>query len=707
VTVSETLRLFLIEDDDDIALLVRKSLERAGHQVTRCRTAADALIVLGHNAFDLVLLDQRLPDMPGADLLQALAREGIPVPVLMVTAYGDEQLATQVLRGGALDYVVKDPALTFLSELPKRVQESVLRHRLQQMNRLLTLALESARDGILITDLQGQALHVNRAFERITGYTRTELLGRSPWGSMGRSWQAESETAPPPQRSTLEEEVNQSILARTSWQGECTIRKKDGPVIDGSLTASPIVDEHGQLTHSVAILRDNTERKALERQLLQAQKMQSVGTLAGGVAHEFNNLLAGINGYASLGLRELERLAAALSAMTGSDWQATAEARTLAPSTVRHAPASTTFEDLRQFLQHIVALSERAASLTRQMLTFARKPTLSRKPTPVGELLRSTAELVTRTLHTEVVVDIQSHGSDGASLLVEADPNLLQQALINLALNARDALAAAGHRPLTGVTVTEGNGHKPIAFRLRQVQHVLERSAFPQNVPPGDYIVLEVADQGCGMPEKVLNQALDPFFTTKEVGKGTGLGLPMVFGIIQAHQGFLGIDSEPGRGTCVSLYLPRLHSGAGPGQADASLFESGQVLEPESTPGRQILVIDDEEAVQDVVRRFLEIAGHHVVCAGSGQDALAVLGTGQAFDLVILDLMMPREDGAATFQRLRQRRPRLPVLLCTGLPQTDPAPQLLEAGAVGIMRKPFRMNELWYAVNEALAASVV
>src|SRR4029077_13400064 len=148
---------------------IRKGLERAGHHVTGCRTAADALIVLGHSSYHLVLLDQRLPDMSGLDLLQALSREGITTPVLMVTGYGDEQLATQVLRAGALDYVVKDPALTFLVELPKRVSESVTRHRLQDLNRLLIEALESARDGIMITDLQGTIMHVNGALEHMTG----------------------------------------------------------------------------------------------------------------------------------------------------------------------------------------------------------------------------------------------------------------------------------------------------------------------------------------------------------------------------------------------------------------------------------------------------------------------------------------------------------------------------------------------------------
>jgi CheY-like chemotaxis protein len=206
------------------------------------------------------------------------------------------------------------------------------------------------------------------------------------------------------------------------------------------------------------------------------------------------------------------------------------------------------------------------------------------------------------------------------------------------------------------------------------------------------------------MTPEVLAQALDPFFTTKEVGQGTGLGLFVVFGIVQGHQGLLAIDSEPGRGTSVSLYLPRLAVPAA--EAGRPAFEAGQVVEPATTPGRSILVVDDEEAVLEVVRRFLEIAGHRVHCVTSGQEAVEHV-TRAEVDLVILDLMMPREDGASTFQRLRQQRPELPVLLCTGMPQPGPAADLVAHGAAGLLRKPFRMNELWYAVRQALGAEKV
>jgi PAS domain S-box-containing protein len=650
---TESLRLFVVEDDDDIALLVRKSLERAGHHVTRCRTGADALTVLGHTAFDLVLLDQKLPDLSGAELLQALVRENITVPALMVTAHGDEHLATVVLRAGALDYVVKDRALGFLAELPKRVAESVTRHRLQQSNRLLVAALESAGDGVMVTDLQGTIMHVNRALEQLTGYGRADLVGQKP--SLLKSGLHTPE---------VYKHLWDTVLARGVWQGELTNRRKDGRLVEVSLTVSPVLDGHGQLTHLTGILRDVSERKHLERQLMQAQKMQGIGTLAAGVAHEFNNLLAGISGYASLALHE-----------------------------------KGLGEGARQFLHNVVSLSERAARLTRQMLIYARKPDLSRQPTAVVELATATADLLRQTLGLRPALEIPEDGPGARPLLVAADANQLQQALVNLALNARDAVLSKG-----------GQGEKeqpaalpaPILFRVRRAALAAELKAFPQNVPAGDYVVIEVLDRGCGMTAEVLVQAIDPFFTTKEVGQGTGLGLPMVFGILQGHQGHLTIDSTPGRGTCVGMYLPRL-AGVPAEPSGGPAFEAGQVVDPEAAPGRTILVVDDEEAVRDVVCRFLEIEGHRVLSAGSGPDALEQIRHRRDIDLVILDLMMPREDGAATLAGMHQLRPRLPVLLCTGLPQADARSDPGIRSAAGLLRKPFKMNELWYAVRQALA----
>ncbi|MFO0929851.1 MAG: PAS domain-containing protein [Gemmataceae bacterium] len=229
--MSDVLRLFLIEDDEDVAQLIRKRLERAGHRVVGCRTGADALILLAQTTFDLVILDHLLPDMRGDELLDRLNRDGVAVSVLIITGYGDEQLATRLLHAGALDYVVKDPALLFLADLPKRVIESVRRHRLERTNQLLVQALESARDGVMITDLQGTILEVNRALEKLTGYARQELIGQTP--RLLRSGA---------QPADFYARMWQTILARGSWQGELTNRRKDGQLRETSMTISPIVD---------------------------------------------------------------------------------------------------------------------------------------------------------------------------------------------------------------------------------------------------------------------------------------------------------------------------------------------------------------------------------------------------------------------------------------------------------------------------------
>jgi PAS domain S-box-containing protein len=498
------LQLLLVEDDDNIALLIRRGLERDGHRVAHCRTAADALDLLSGQSFDLALLDHYLPDMAGLDLLRTLQGRGIATPAVVATAYGDERLATAVLQAGALDYLVKDPNLAFLDEVPKRVQEAVHRYRLQQFNRLLSAAIESARDGIFLTDRQGTILHVNRALEQMSGYSRSELIGQTP-GLLSRA-AADATLA-----------LSQALLHQTGWQGEFSQVRKDGGHVEVSLTLSPIAESVGKVSHFVGIQRDVSERKRLERQLAQAQKMQSIGTLAGGVAHEFNNLLTGLTGYAALGLREPE------------------------------LP-----EQAREYFQQIVDLSERAASLTRQLLAFARSRPIARSRTPLDDLVRTTATLVEHSLHCQVNLNLQPAAADGTPLLVEADAGQLQQALINLSVNARDAQVPPAQPAETAPPIPV------LYFRLRHQVLDKPRTAFPESVPPGDYAVVEVEDRGCGMSPDVVGRALDPFFTSKDVGRGTGLGLPVAFGIVRAHQGYLTLDSALGRGTCVSLYLPRL-----------------------------------------------------------------------------------------------------------------------------------------------------
>jgi PAS domain S-box-containing protein len=468
------------------------------------------------------------------------------------------------------------------------------------------------------------------------GFNRDELLGQNAAAIFRSDRQ--------PARSI--EEMWKTLHDRRSWQGELIIQRKDGTLLDSWLTISPIFDARGQMTHFVGIYRDITRRKQMERQLVQVQKMHSIGTLAGGVAHEFNNLLAGIQGYATLAVRE------------------------------PNLPSSA-----REFLDYIVQLSDRAANLTRQLLAFARKPSLTRSPTDLTKLLETTRDLVRCSLNIEVVIEAEAPGSNEAWMAL-ADANQVQQVLVNLSLNALDAMP----KPQPA----------PVVYRLYHRVFIGELPAFPQNVPPGDYLVVEVRDRGRGMTPEVMSQALDPFFTTKDVGQGTGLGLPVAFGIMSGHQGFLTITSEAGQGTSIGLYFPRLRRSV-PDPAASNVT----VLEPEVSPQRHILVVDDEQAVRDVIGRFLEIAGHHVVCAANGQAALRCLQD-HPVDLVVLDWLIPDEEGRTNFNLIRQARPGIPILLCTGLVHADQAAELLSEGAVDLLRKPFRMNQLWHAVNNSL-----
>src|SRR5262249_28664780 len=301
--------------------------------------------------------------------------------------------------------------------------------------------------------------------------------------------------------------------------------------------------------------------------------------------------------------------------------------------------------------------------------------------TDLTKLLETTRDLVRCSLNIEVVIEAETPGSDEAWMAL-ADANQLQQVLVNLSLNALDAMP----KPQPA----------PVGYRLCHRLFIGELPALPQNIPPGDYLVVEVRDRGRGMTPEVMSQALDPFFTTKDIGQGTGLGLPVAFGIMSGHQGFLTITSEAGQGTSIGLYFPRLRR-----SAPDPVASNVTVLEPEVSPQRHILVVDDEQAVRDVICRFLGIAGHDVVGAANGQAALRCLQD-HPVDLVVLDWLIPNEEGRTNFNLIRQARPGIPILLCTGLVHAEQAAEMLGEGAVDLLRKPFRMNQLWHAVNNSL-----
>jgi two-component system, cell cycle sensor histidine kinase and response regulator CckA len=392
------------------------------------------------------------------------------------------------------------------------------------------------------------------------------------------------------------------------------------------------------------LLKDNSEEAKLKRQIAQATKMQAVGQLAGGVAHDFNNILTAIIGHCDLML-------------------------------MRHTPGDSDYDDIQQ----IKSNSNRAAGLTRQLLAFSRQQTLRPQVLQLPDVVSEVSHLLKRLLG-ETVVLVVKHGRNLGS--IRADPGQLEQVIINLAVNARDAMAATGGGTLTIQTY---------AVRADQVAELGS-----EILPIADYTALSVSDTGCGIPASVLGKVFEPFFTTKEVGKGTGLGLSTVYGIVKQSGGFIFADSKVDEGTRFVIYLP-VYSSDETKQAprpaksgDNELWGSGTVL-----------LVEDEPMVRTVAERALTRHGYSVVTADNGSEALEILNRGDEFVLLISDVVMPEMDGPTMVREARESRPELPVLFMSGYAE-EQLRKSIDLDKVAFLPKPFSVQELAEAARKAL-----
>ena len=387
---------------------------------------------------------------------------------------------------------------------------------------------------------------------------------------------------------------------------------------------------------------DLTERQRLAGQLLQAQKMEAIGTLAGGLAHDFNNLLMGIQGVSSLMMLDFD-------------------------------PSDPRYERLKMIEEQVKS----GANLTRQLLGFARGGRYEVKPTDFRELIGKTAGLFGRT-HKEIEI----HRRDEADLwIVEADQGQMEQVLLNLYVNAWQAMPAGGSLYLETQNI-----------------HLTERDLLPEGGQPGRYVKISVTDTGMGMDERTRQRVFDPFFTTKAIGgRGSGLGLAMVYGIIQGHRGRISVYSEPGKGTTFNIYLPA--TGKRVDDEQPATAEVRRIVGGQET----ILVVDDEAIVLAMSREMLRHLGYRVYSAGSGQEALALfLERREEIALVVLDMVMAGTSGGETFDRLREIDPAVRVLLASGYSVNGQAQKILDRGCLGFLQKPFTLEVLSRKIREAL-----
>ena len=499
-------------------------------------------------------------------------------------------------------------------------------------------AIQAATQGILITDPSlpdNPIVYASPGFERITGYGTEEVLGRNCRFLQGKDSNPEAIAR-----------LREAIRAGQSCTVELLNYRKDGRSFWNELSISPVRDPAGRLTHFVGVQADVTGRRSLEEQFRQVQKMEAVGQLAGGVAHDFNNLLTIINGYSDL---LLERL-----------------------------PSS---DPSRELVAEIHMAGERSAGLTRQLLAFSRQQVLAPRVLDLNEVVTDTEKMLRRLIGEDVRL---ATALDPSLWAVRADPGQVEQVLMNLAVNARDAMPTGG--------------------RLMIETHNVELDQMYVRTHPdshaGPHVLLSMTDNGCGMPPEVRARIFEPFFTTKGPGKGTGLGLATVYGIVRQSGGHLAVSSEIGVGTTFRVYLPQVEQ-----MARRSKARSGLLAPPRGT--ETVLLVEDEDGVRALTRHVLAGWGYTVLEAANGDEAVRLAARHDGpIHLLITDVVMPGAGGRAVAERVAARHPGVKVLFVSGY--TDDAVirhGVLREG-VNFLQKPFSPVGLAHKIREVLDASL-
>lgn len=428
------------------------------------------------------------------------------------------------------------------------------------------------------------------------------------------------------------------------YRREISVETKMGE-LDLEIASGPIRDSKGRIIACFEVVRDISEHKKLEDRFLQAQKMEAVGQLAGGVAHDFNNLLTGIIGFTGLAKDG-----------AGDNTQLSAD------------------------LDEVLSLARKAANLTRQLLAFSRQQALEKVELNVAQLVDNLAKMLKRLLGEDVIFEFKPGDEPG---IVMADPGQLEQVLVNLAVNARQAMPAGGQLRIETANVNFDE------YQVLQSTH--------EGMAPGSYVVISVADTGCGMDKLTMEQIFEPFFTTKEMGAGTGLGLSTVYGIIKQHSGYIWAYSEPGQGTTFKIYLPRLLEG------QATVEQRPAETETVGGGTETILVVEDEAVVRRVTRRMLKNLGYTIIMAEDPAQAEIIFAEKAAdIDLLLTDIIMPKRNGWELYQSLARTKPGLKVLFMSGYAEDVISEKSFLAMDHPFINKPFSQKKLAEKIRSVL-----
>ncbi len=645
-------KIIVVDDEIRICESLAYLLKSKDYEVTTAACGQDALARVGENAFDLAVLDIHLPDIIGTQLIEKIKARNPDISVIVITGDANLDSALASLRCGAYDYLRKPFEFEeFLRTVENALNQKALKREKDKINHELYRSEEKYRylvqnspDIIYTLDADGNFTFLSEALEHLLGFTVDGLIGKHYSTIVCEEDQDKAQWFFDERRSG--DRAASGIELRLKAVGDVQQNESVCRHLTVELKSMGIYEESaidGERRHvgTHGVIRDISERQRLYAQLQNADRMESLGTLAGGIAHDFNNLLMGIQGRSSL--------------------------------------ISMDMEDPHPVLEHLHAIEDyvlSATHLTKQLLGFARGGKYEVKPTDINELVLNSANMFGRT-KKEIIIETQFHN---ANIVVEADRRQIEQVLLNLYVNAWQAMPEGGTLRLETKHVVLGN-----------------KDCRPHQIEPGRYAHLSVTDTGIGMDQKTLQHIYDPFFTTKEKSRGTGLGLASAYGIIKNHAGIIHADSNVDHGTTFNLYLP----------ISEKLVVKEASSEKNICNGSEtILIVDDEDMIIDVGQALLKRMGYQVITAKSGEEALEVVHRiGPSIDLVILDMIMPGMDGGRTFDGIRETCPEIPIMLASGYAINGQAQKIMNRGCNGFIQKPFSVSELSQKVRQILDAT--
>jgi PAS domain S-box-containing protein len=665
--------LLLVEDNLAEARLLKEFLKGTlFNQVTLTHTKrlSEAIDQLKRAPFHLILLDLTLPDSYGLASLDTLLKAAPHLPIVVLTNTNDDELAVEAVRHGAQDYLVKrqmDQEILVRS-VRYAIERKQTAEALREANEILelrvqerTIALKQANDL-----LQQEVIWRQQIQERLELAQQAGKIGTFEWnvrsnqvtwsaelealyglapGSFHNCYEAWIQTLHPDDRARIEQEFWQAIEACQGIDTEFRIFWKNGESRWIAVKSSLFHDQTtGKAMRMIGIHMDITEKKQLEAQFLRAQRLESLGTLASGIAHDLNNILTPI----LVGVQLLPLKFPNLNDHT------------------------------RQLLKTIEGSAQRGADLVKQILSFARGVEGNRVYLQIQHLLTEIRRIIEQTLpksidiETNIPLDLWT---------IHGDATQLHQVFMNLCVNARDAMPQGGSLSVEAENTTVDDQYARMHL----------------DAAVGSYVVITVTDTGMGIPAQIIHRIFDPFFTTKEFGKGTGLGLSAVLGIVRSHGGFVDVISHENQGSQFKVYLPAHESSVIQNKQDEVLLLGQQEL---------ILIVDDEAMIRDTVRSTLETYQYQVLTASDGLEAIALMAEHKnKIRGVLLDLMMPVMDGVATIPLLRQFSPNVYVVAMSGVNVTETVAQSEHLGCQDFLSKPFTTKELLQVLHQGLTAA--